>query len=108
MNSRRHFLYKLAISATAPVALSGRLLGEATPPPVKLELNDPTAMALGYNPDSTKVDATKFPQHKPEQICANCALVPPGTPAGEYIPCTAFGNKLVASKGWCAAFAKKP
>ncbi len=109
MNSRRHFLYKLAISATAPAALSGRLLAQETPPPaVKLEEADPVATALGYKMDTTKVDAQKYPQHKAEQNCAVCALVTPGSPAGDFIPCTAFQNKLVAANGWCMAFVKKP
>lgn len=116
MKSRRHFLYKLAISATAPAALGGRLLGQDTPapapapttPPVKLEETDPVAVALGYKIDTTKVDAVKYPQHKPEQHCSICALVTPGAPAGDFVPCTAFQNKLVAANGWCMAYVKKP
>jgi hypothetical protein len=109
MNSRRHFLYKLAISATAPAALSGRLLAQETPPPaVKLDEADPVAVALGYKMDATKVDIAKYPQHKPEQKCSNCVLVTPGSPAGDFIPCTAFQNKLVAANGWCMAYVKKP
>lgn len=113
MNSRRHFLRKLAISATAPAMLGGRLLAQDTPPasaptPVKLDEADPVAVALGYKLDTTKVDAVKYPQHKPEQHCSVCALVTPGSPAGDFIPCTAFQNKLVAANGWCMAFVKKP
>jgi hypothetical protein len=118
MNSRRHFLYKLAISATAPAALSGRLLAQDTPaatptpapatPAIKLDEADPVAVALGYKMDNTKVDAQKYPQHQPDQKCSGCALVTPGAPAGDFIPCTAFQNKLVAANGWCMAFVKKP
>lgn len=112
MNSRRHFLYKLAISATAPAALGGRLLGQDKPAPAtapaKLEETDPVAIALGYKADTTKVDQTKYPQHKADQMCSVCALVAPGAPAGALLPCTAFQNKLVSSGGWCMAFAKKP
>ena len=108
MNSRRHFLLKLAATATAPVALGGRLLAQDTPPPVKLEETDPVAIALGYKMDTTKVDQTKYPMHKPEQKCADCALLVPGTPVADFMPCTAFQNKLVAAGGWCMAYAKKP
>ena len=108
MNSRRHFLYKLAISATAPAALGGRLLAQDTPPPVKLDEADPVAVALGYKLDTTKVDAVKYPQHKPEQKCSGCALITPGSPAGDFVPCTAFQGKLVAANGWCMAYVKKP
>lgn len=107
MNSRRHFLYKLAVSA--PVALGGAILAQNTPPPpVKLEETDPVAIALGYKADTTKVDAAKYPQHKPEQKCSGCMLVTPGSKEGEFIPCTAFQNKLVSANGWCMAFVKKP
>jgi len=107
MNSRRHFLFKLAVSA--PAALGGVLLAQDTPPPpVKLEETDPVAIALGYKADTTKVDAAKYPQHKPDQKCSGCALVAPGSKEGEFIPCTAFQNKLVAANGWCMAFVKKP
>jgi hypothetical protein len=114
MNSRRLFLRKLAISATAPAMLGGRLLAQDTPPPtttpapVKLDEADPVAVALGYKMDTAKVDQTKYPQHKPEQRCAACALVAPGSPAGDFLPCTAIQGKLVAANGWCMAFAKKP
>jgi len=107
MNSRRQFLFNLAISATAPIALSGRLSAQ-TPPPVKLEESDPVATALGYKMDSAQVDPQKYPQHKPEQVCSACALVAPGAPAGDFLPCTAFQGKLVAAQGWCMAFVKKP
>lgn len=109
MNSRRLFLRKLAISVTAPAMLGGRLLAQDTPPaPAKLDEADPVAVALGYKMDTTKVDQTKYPQHKPEQRCVTCTLVAPGSPAGDFIPCTAFQGKLVAANGWCMAFAKKP
>jgi hypothetical protein len=106
MNSRRNFLFKLAVSATAPAVLCGRALAQ-TPPPVKLEETDPVAMALGYKEDTTKVDAAKYPQHKADQRCDGCALYT--GKAGEASgPCSAFGGKLVTAAGWCAAFAKKP
>ncbi len=110
MNSRRHFLYKLAISAAAPAALLAQDTPAPAPatPPVKLDEADPVAVALGYKMDTTKVDAVKYPQHKPEQHCSGCALVTPGAPAGDFIPCTAFQGKLVAANGWCMAFVKKP
>lgn len=108
MNSRRHFLRKLAFSASIPAVLGGRLAAQEAPPPVKLEETDPVAIALGYKLDTTKVDAQKYPQHKPDQKCSGCALIAPGAPAGDFLPCTAFQNKLVAANGWCMAYAKKP
>lgn len=107
MNTRRHFLFKIA--ATAPVALGGILLGQGSAPaPGKLEETDPVALALGYKADTTKVDKVKYPQHKPEQKCSNCTLLTPGYKEGEFLPCTAFQNRLVAANGWCMAYVKKP
>lgn len=107
MNSRRNFLLKLAVTAATPAALCGRVFGQTPPPPVKLEETDPVAMALGYKEDTNKVDATKYPQHKPDQKCSLCALFT-GKEGEATGPCAAFGGKLASAGGWCAAFAKKP
>jgi hypothetical protein len=94
MNSRRRFLFKLA--ASAPVAAGSLLFGQAPPPPpVKLEESDPIAQALGY-----KI-------HKDDQVCTGCALFTEKK-GDDHGPCSAFGGKLVANKGWCAAYVKKP
>lgn len=107
MNSRRHFLFKLAASAAVPALICQRALAQDATKPAKLEETDPTAMALGYKEDTGKVDAAKYPQHKSDQKCANCMLLVPKD--GEaFAPCNAFGGKLVAVGGWCAAYAKKP
>jgi len=106
MNSRRNFLRKLAVSAAMPAVLCGQAFGQV-PPPAKLEETDPVATALGYKEDTTKVDAVKYPMHKPEQRCDNCALYT--GKAGEASgPCGAFGGKLVTAGGWCQVWAKKP
>ncbi len=106
MNTRRHFIAKIAASVAMPALLCSKAFAQV-PPPVKLEESDPTATALGYKEDTTKVDGTKYPQHKPEQMCSGCVLFQgkPGEPNG---PCGAFGGKLVKPSGWCAVFAKKP
>lgn len=110
MNCRRRFLVQLA--TVAPFAAGNLIFGQ-TPeqaPPGKLEEADPLAQALGYKHDTTTVDKQKFPQHQAGQTCDNCTLyVPPK--AGDdqnWGPCSAVGNKLVASKGWCIAYARKP
>lgn len=106
MNTRRNFLFKLAVSASTPLALATALRGQA-PPAAKLEETDPVAVALGYKEDTTKVDAAKYPQHKPEQVCSGCALY--AGKAGEKSgPCNAVGGKLVSAGGWCSVYAKKP
>lgn len=108
MNTRRNFLFNLALTAGTPALLCSRAFAQETPPPgIILTESDPVATALGYKEDTTKVDAQKYPMHKAEQRCDGCALYTgkPGEPSG---PCSAFGNKLVTANGWCAAFALKP
>lgn len=112
MQSRRSFLSKLAVSASAPALLASHAFSEdaakdAAKPPVKLTEDDPVAKALGYKEDTKKVDATKYPQHKAEQICSGCALYT-GKAGEKSGPCSAFGNKIVTTGGWCAAYAAKP
>jgi hypothetical protein len=107
MNTRRHFLRNFAATLSAPLALSPHLFGQGAPKEEILKEDDPTAAALGYKEDTTKVDKVKYPQHKDEQVCEGCALAPVSK-EGDRIACTAFQNKLVNKKGWCMAFAKKP
>lgn len=108
MKSRRNFLFRLALTASAPVAIGSRALAQGTPPPPgKLEETDPIAIALGYKEDTTKVDGKKYPQHKPEQRCDGCMLYT-GKAGDASGPCTAVGNKTVTAGGWCAAYVKKP
>lgn len=105
MNNRRNFLRKLAVSAAFPTVLAGKAFAQT--PPVKLEETDPAAMALGYKEDTTKVDVAKYPKHKPEQRCDNCALYQ--GKAGEASgPCGAVGGKLVTAGGWCMVWVAKP
>lgn len=107
MNSRRNFLFKLALSAGTPALLCSRSFAQAPAPAVKLEEADPVATALGYKEDTAKVDATKYPNHKAEQRCDGCALYT-GKPGEATGPCSVFGGKIVTAGGWCATFALKP
>ncbi|MBC8127414.1 MAG: high-potential iron-sulfur protein [Gloeobacteraceae cyanobacterium ES-bin-144] len=106
MNSRRHFLFKIAASAAAPALFCNRVFAQ-TPPPVKLEESDPVATALGYKEDTAKVDAAKYPMHTAEQKCDGCALYT-GAVGAASGPCSVFGGKIVTAGGWCVTFAKKP
>jgi hypothetical protein len=100
--SRRRFLV-LAGTGVCAVAIAGRVRAEDLP---KLAENDPTATALGYREDATKVDATKFPTHKAGQTCANCKFFQ-GTDKTATAGCQLFPGKSVASKGWCSAYNAK-
>lgn len=102
--SRRQFL---AIGATAVVAAAvAPRIAHAQGALPQIDEADPTAAALGYKHDTTKVDAAKYPNHKPAQACANCKLVQ-GADADAWRPCSIFPGKTVNAKGWCAAYAAK-
>jgi len=68
--------------------------------------SDPTAKALGYVEDASKVDKTKFPAFKPGAHCATCNFYQ-GKAGDEYGPCQIFPGKSVAAKGWCASHSPK-
>jgi hypothetical protein len=72
----------------------------------KVEESDPTAQALGYKHDASKVDKAKYTKYAAGQDCGNCSFYQ-GKPTDAWAPCPMFANKQVASKGWCSAYNKK-
>lgn len=101
ITNRRTFMLHVvagssALAASQAMAQNASLVAE----------NDPNAVAVGYKGDSTKVDAKKYPAHKPTQICANCALYQ-GKPTDAQAGCPLFAGKHVLGKGWCTAYAPK-
>ena len=100
-SSRRVFVLRMAAASTA--VCSGALLAQS--PPMVGE-TEPMAVALGYVKDTTKVDAKRFPKHKADQKCSNCALYS-GKPGEASGPCGLFPGKLVAADGWCNSWVKK-
>lgn len=106
ITSRRGFLKTVTVVAVTPLAagLISNVAQSAELP--HLEEADVTAAALGYKQDSKKVDAAKYPAHKPTQMCGGCSLAQ-GAVTDAWRPCSIFPGKLVNSKGWCAAFAAK-
>ena len=101
-HSRRTFLISAAGVASA-LAASRFAFAQANAPPSE---TDPQVQALGYKTDATKADKAKFPKYAPDQMCGNCQLYQ-GKPTDPMGGCALFPNKLVASKGWCSAWAKK-
>lgn len=107
--SRRNFLQIASTSVVGLAVIVPALHAAAPVAPAtlpNLELNNPTAKALGYVEDAAKVDKAKYPKHTADQICANCALMQ-GNVKNVRNPCVLFPGRSVASKGWCASFAKK-
>lgn len=100
---RRRFLSRLALGVAALPLLRLTTAQAAD----KLTTADPSAQALGYTEDSSKLDAKKEANFKAGSKCSGCALFQGAQMQGGYAPCSAFGGKLVNQNGWCRAFAPK-
>jgi len=101
----------IKLSGLADVAIAKAL--EATE---IVKLDNPTAAALGYQHDVSKLDLKKFPKRATDegktQFCSNCMFTQ-GTAKkvdgqeGEWIGCQIIPGKLVANQGWCNSWTKK-
>jgi hypothetical protein len=96
----RRTMCALMGAASAAVALGGLPAVALAADLPHLTEADPTATAMGYKEDSAKVDAKKFPSHKPEQVCAKCKYYT-GDAAAAFGPCQIFAAKDVSAKVWC-------
>jgi hypothetical protein len=104
--SRRTLVnYALVASACLPALHIGSNAAAAALAP--LDPNDPAAKPLNYVTDSSKVDASANPTHKPDQTCANCAQFQ-GAAGAKMGGCNIFVGKSVAAGGWCKVWAAKP
>ena len=101
--SRRTFLIT-SVGVASTFALGSRAALAADAP--KVPESDPTAQALGYKEDASKVDKAKYAKYAAGQDCGNCQFYQ-GKPTDAYAPCPMFAGKQVASKGWCSAYVKK-
>jgi hypothetical protein len=102
MNGRRHFVLQLAPLAGAATLLPQLARAQNLP---ALSETDPMAIALGFRPDTTKVNQSKYPSHANDQTCGNCLhFLPPG---GASARCDLF-SKTVPKDGWCSAYARRP
>ena len=72
-----------------------------------LDPSDPTAKSLGFVTDTTKVDASANPTHKPTQMCGTCAQFQ-GKPGDASGGCNIFAGHSVPKGGWCKVWAQKP
>lgn len=72
-----------------------------------LDPKDPTAQALGFVTDATKVDAAANATYKPAQRCSNCAQYQ-GKAGDATAGCNIFAGKSVPAGGWCKVWAQKP
>lgn len=103
----RRSMVKSALIAGALVPTFG-VMGSASAaalPPV--DPNDPTAKALGYTTEASKVDPSANPTFKPNQKCSSCAQYQ-GKATDPSAPCTIFAGHSVPAKAWCKVWAQKP
>ena len=84
--------------------VSNTAAAAALPP---LDPNDPTAQALGYTSDASKVDAKANSTYKPNQKCGTCAQFQ-GKAGDASGGCNIFAGKSVSAGGWCKVWAQKP
>jgi High potential iron-sulfur protein len=71
-----------------------------------LDPSDPTAAALGFVSDASKVNAAANPTYKPTQKCGTCAQFQ-GKAGDASAPCSIFAGKSVPAAGWCKVWAQK-
>jgi high potential iron-sulfur protein len=71
-----------------------------------LDPSDPTAKALGFVTDSTKVDAATNPTHQAGQKCGTCAQFQ-GKAGDASGGCNIFAGHSVPQGGWCRVWAQK-
>jgi hypothetical protein len=105
--SRRSLVKGAFVAGTFIPALSlfANCADAAALPP--LDPKDPTAQALGFVTDATKVDPATNQTYKPEQKCSNCAQYQ-GKPGDATAGCLIFAGKSVPAGGWCKVWAQKP
>ena len=106
-NSSRRRFFAIAGSAIGAAAIASALPREARAAELPhLAASDPTALALHYNDDATKVDKAAAPTWKAGEACHNCNFFQGGA-TDQWGPCQLFPGKSVHRDGWCAGYAKK-
>jgi len=96
--SRRKALQNLGLAAGFSAALTWRPTRSAEP--VRLDVKDPAAIALGYVENVAQVDIKKYPTFVQGSNCENCLQLQ-GSAGNNYRPCSLFPGKLVSVSGWC-------
>ena len=94
----------LTAMAIPGVGLIRSAYADTLPP---LDAADPTAKALGFVTDTTKVDDAANPTHKATQKCGVCAQFQ-GKAGDARGGCNIFVGHSVPQGGWCKVWAQKP
>jgi hypothetical protein len=102
--ARRDFLKCALASAAVIPALGGT--GARAEILTPLDAADPTAQALGFALDASKVAASANPTFKGGQHCGVCAQYQ-GKPPDRSAGCSIYPGHSVPAKGWCRAFVQR-
>lgn len=103
--ARRTFIQLSAVATAGAFLHTSREAAAQDLPQV--DESSPAAQALKYVHDASTVDPATRLKPDAEQTCANCMFIQ-GADDAEWRPCTLFPNQVVASAGWCSAWALKP
>ena len=104
--SRRDALKGVALAVGALGALQRARPSHAAESLPHVTASDPTAQALAYTSDASKVDPNKYAGYQPGSNCSNCLQLQ-GKEGDPWRPCALFPGKLVNAKGWCRVWVKK-
>jgi hypothetical protein len=99
--SRRAAVKMLALRAAGAAVFADRCIAGGEP--IKLDVNYPAALALGYVENAAAVDLKTYPAYVPGSNCDNCLQLQ-GAPGNNYRPCGLFPGKLVSVRGWCSGW----
>jgi hypothetical protein len=102
----------LALAVVPLISFLQACKGESDAPPVGMTAvdpeKDPTAKALGYHADATKVDPATWPKRGPEgqdQFCNNCSFYT--AQDAKWGKCTLIPSGAVKGEGWCNSWTPK-
>jgi hypothetical protein len=108
MNRDRRTVLGTLVAGVVSIPVAGLVSRAVAAAPLpNLDPADPTAKALGYVTDATKVDVKANATYKAGQNCANCVQFQ-GKKGDKTAACNLFPGKAVASTGWCKVWAQKP
>jgi hypothetical protein len=95
--TRRLLVKNLSVAAASAGLFSRRSRSDELK---RLDVKDPTAVALGYVESASQVDLKKYPDYVQGSNCENCLQLQ-GSAGNNYRPCSLFPGKLVSVSGWC-------
>jgi High potential iron-sulfur protein len=100
---RRDLLKSVMISAVMPAFGATQARATDLAP---LDLTDPTAQALDFVPDASKLVVNSNSSFKSGQHCGVCMQFQ-GKAADARAGCSIYAGHSVPSSGWCRAFAQR-